>query len=59
MVAAMLVCASPSWTADSHLTITLQESHTEAILMGIYLVFSLLISFLVNLVNRRMQLVTR
>ncbi len=30
-----------------------------AILMGIYLVFSLLISFLVNLVNRRMQLVTR
>ena len=30
-----------------------------AILMGIYLVFSLLISLIVNLVNRRMQLVTR
>ena len=30
-----------------------------AILMGIYLVFSLLISLIVNVVNRRMQLVTR
>jgi general L-amino acid transport system permease protein len=30
-----------------------------AILMGIYLVFSLLISVIVNLVNRRLQLVTR
>ena len=31
-----LFCASPSWTADSLLTITPQVSHTEAILMGLY-----------------------
>jgi ABC-type amino acid transport system permease subunit len=30
-----------------------------AILMGIYLVFSLMISGIVNLVNRRMQVVQR
>ncbi|MBC7839500.1 MAG: hypothetical protein H7Y39_12800, partial [Nitrospiraceae bacterium] len=31
-----LLCASPSWTADSSLTITPQTSHTEALLMGLY-----------------------
>jgi len=30
-----------------------------AILMGIYLVFSLVISLIVNVINRRLQLVTR
>ena len=33
---ATLFCASPSWTADSPLTITPQLSHTEALLMGLY-----------------------
>ena len=30
------LCATPSWAADSPLTITPQASHTEAILMGLY-----------------------
>ena len=33
---AVLLCASTSWAADSPLTITPQESHTEATLMGLY-----------------------
>ncbi|HEY6288659.1 MAG TPA: YCF48-related protein, partial [Nitrospiraceae bacterium] len=36
VVLATLLYATPSWTADSPLTITPQVSHTEAILMGLY-----------------------
>ena len=36
VVLATLLCASPSWTADSPLTITPQVSHTDAMLMALY-----------------------